>query len=615
MLKKICFFLFFSYTCWSSIYAQESLTQVADLFPGEPSSNPYGMKVVNNHLIFNAAISDTLDAFYSINSNGELEKLFEFAPIFGHGTGIGYVSTETSIFDEKLLFVLEDRNIPKQQLWITDGTKNGTFFLKDVSQFASFNISNLFQLNNEIYFLIDGEETALWKTNGTTAGTVRVKSLCNYNGGVDPCYSQYNFDAHPMPNNKFIFFAGIPGEDLEPWITDGTEAGTTILPIQPGILPFNRGMALQGGSVLNGKLIFGADIQNNIGFEPYSCDGTVAGTVLIKNINTTSGSNYHNKHGRPSEFFQYNGKVFFNANDGIKGDEIWVTDGTTAGTKMLVETQPGKTERGDLKRYYPFNNTLLFQVSSTPFDQVNKYNLYKTDGTPANTSKIMTFNSEWDCFIPKIEWNGALIFAAKDWANGSQLWKTDGTSTGTQRILITNPVQFNEQSLLFSSFYSIEDKFYFVADNGNKMQLWKSKGTSTSTDTVSFNLLMSQPDFDYQIESGIKFRDKIYLKGTFDNSGTELWTFTPVTITRVHHESPQKLQIFPNPSTGIVSFRKNDMGSAEILIYDIMGKIVHSEKMNESRFQLQLNTGTYIVMVIHENGDTQIEKLLILERI
>ncbi|MBX7226753.1 MAG: T9SS type A sorting domain-containing protein [Chitinophagales bacterium] len=583
---------------------------MSDFFPGEPSANPYGLKVVNDHLIFNVAISDTLDAFYSINTNGDLEKLFEFAPIFGHGTGIGYVSTETNIFEKRLLFVLEDRNIPKQQLWITDGTKNGTFFLKDVSQFASFNISNLFLLNDEIYFLIDGEETALWKTNGTTAGTVRIKSLCNYNG-VDPCYSQYNFDAHAMPNNKFIFFAGIPGEDVEPWITDGTTAGTNIFPIQPGILPFNRGMALQGGSVLNGKLIFGADIQNGIGFEPYSSDGTVAGTVLIKNINTTSGNNYHNKHGRPSEFYQYNSKVFFNANDGVKGDEIWVTDGTTAETKMLVETQPGKTERGDLKRYYPFNNTLLFQASSTPFDQVSKYNLFKTDGTPANTSKIMTFNSEWDCFVPKIEWNGSLIFAAKDWTNGSQLWKTDGSTGGTQRMLITNPVQFNEQTLLFSTFYPIQDKFYFVADNGNKVQLWKSNGNNT--DTVSFDLLMPQPNFDYQIESCIKFRDKIYLKGAFDESGIELWEYAPETITHVDQNSYERIQIFPNPSTGNITVRKNNANTADIIVYDMLGNVAFVGKMDASIFHLQLNTGAYIIKVMTDNGDTQIDKLLILD--
>ena len=180
-------------------------------------------------------------------------------------------------------------------------------------------------VGNEVYFMTNDGTNGyeLWKTDGTTPGTKRVFSFCTYNGGIDPCYSQYSFNAYNMPNNKAIFFVGTPGEDMEPWISDGTPLGTLPITILPGILPFNKGMALQGGEVLNGKLIFGADINNAVGYEPYLCDGTVTGTTLLKNINQTTGNGYHNKHSRPSEFFQFNGKVFFNGNDGIKGEEIW----------------------------------------------------------------------------------------------------------------------------------------------------------------------------------------------------------------------------------------------------------------------------------------------------
>ncbi|MBL0287214.1 MAG: hypothetical protein IPQ19_07310, partial [Bacteroidetes bacterium] len=89
--------------------------------------------------------------------------------------------------------------------------------------------------------------------------------------------------------------------------------------ILPGILPFNKGMALQGGST-KWEVILVLILINAVGYEPYLCDGTVTGATLLKNINQTTGNGYHNKHSRQSEFFQFNGKVFLmEMSGGIKG--------------------------------------------------------------------------------------------------------------------------------------------------------------------------------------------------------------------------------------------------------------------------------------------------------
>ena len=41
-------------------------------------------------------------------------------------------------------------------------------------------------------------------------------------------------------------------------------------------------------------------------------------------------------------FFEWNGKLYFDANAG-NGSELWETDGTTAGTKMVHEINPSTT--------------------------------------------------------------------------------------------------------------------------------------------------------------------------------------------------------------------------------------------------------------------------------
>lgn len=597
----------------SKIKAQEGLNLVSDFYLGSESSQPIQFVKVNNHLLFSVLESDTMAAYYTLNPNKTITKLFDYLPIFGHGTGISTLNIGQQNLEGKLLFTLDDRRNPKTQLWITDGTKNGTFFLKDVSQFAQFGITNFFMLKGKLYFLIDGEETALWETDGTTVGTKRIFSFCSYNGGLDPCYSQNSFNAYNMPDDKAIFFVGTPGEDMEPWISDGTALGTLPIIIQPGILPFNKGMALQGGSVLNGKLIFGADINNAVGYEPYLCDGTVAGTTLLKNINQTTGTGYHNKHSRPSEFFQYNGKVYFNGNDGIKGEEIWVTDGTTTGTTMLIETQPGKTERGDIKRYYPFNNKVIFQANTKPFNQVSKNNVYITDGTPTGSSLLKTMDYEFDCFIPKIEFNSLLYFTARSFTKGSELWKTDGTIGGTQKIKTINPVSENEISLDISSFPLINNRFYFMAKDGIKNQLWKSEGTTESTNIVAFSNLLSNPNFDYTIESMIEFNGDLYFNAQFDEKGFELWRYSPVVSGISNNSNLAKINIYPNPTNGQFFIEMGDKKFTTIRVYNLLGNLVYQTNIVDNKIQINLDLpdGNYILKGNNEHEFSEAKLLYI----
>src|SRR3954469_17935469 len=52
---------------------------------------------------------------------------------------------------------------------------------------------------------------------------------------------------------------------------------------------------------------------------------------LIKDINPGPMGSY------PGEFTQVNGINYFYANDGVHGDELWRSDGTTAGTTLVKD--------------------------------------------------------------------------------------------------------------------------------------------------------------------------------------------------------------------------------------------------------------------------------------
>jgi ELWxxDGT repeat protein len=87
---------------------------------------------------------------------------------------------------------------------------------------------------------------------------------------------------------------------------------------------------------VNGTLFFTANEGTN-GQELWKSDGTSAGTVLVKDINIgTSSSN-------PLNLTNVNGTLFFTANEGTNGTELWKSDGTSAGTVLYQDFRPGSS--------------------------------------------------------------------------------------------------------------------------------------------------------------------------------------------------------------------------------------------------------------------------------
>ncbi len=67
----------------------------------------------------------------------------------------------------------------------------------------------------------------------------------------------------------------------------------------------------------------------------WKTDGTSAGTVLVKDINPGSG------HATPRYLTNVNGTFYFNADNITNGRELWKSDGTSAGTLLVKDILPG----------------------------------------------------------------------------------------------------------------------------------------------------------------------------------------------------------------------------------------------------------------------------------
>ena len=121
-------------------------------------------------------------------------------------------------------------------------------------------------------------------------------------------------------------------------------------------------------------------------------DGTPAGTVLVKDIYRGSKSSF------PSHLVNVNGTLFFVADDGIHGWELWKSDGTAAGTKLVKDIWPGTSnsinvDSGFGDTFVAFveltnvNGTLFFAAN----DGVHGQELWKSDGTRAGTVLVKDF--------------------------------------------------------------------------------------------------------------------------------------------------------------------------------------------------------------------------------
>jgi ELWxxDGT repeat protein len=171
----------------------------------------------------------------------------------------------------------------------------------------------LTNVNGTLYFSADGE---LWKSDGTTNGTVMVKDI--YPGEEESSPEELT------EVNGVLFLSaddGVHGREL--WVSDGTTDGTIMVKdIYPGS---DEGYPNESEpevlTNVNGLLFFSADDGFHVhGRELWVSDGTPDGTVLVKDIlpmdKDDNGSG-------PRDLTEANGMLFFSADDGIHGSELW----------------------------------------------------------------------------------------------------------------------------------------------------------------------------------------------------------------------------------------------------------------------------------------------------
>jgi len=276
------------------------------------------------------------------------------------------------------------------------------------------------------------------------------------------------------------------------------EAGTPVrmADINVSLNPTGVSSNPQSLLAMDGYTIFRATDAAH-GTELRRTDGTTAGTVLLRDINPGLLSAV------PAEFVRVGNKAYFIADNGETRD-LWVTDGTTPGTKRVKAITVGESPAALETRFLTNVKGTLYFVASTA-DTGSE--LWKSDGTAAGTVLVKDIlpgpvSSNIRSLIAS---NDDLIFSATDTGLGNELWKSDGTVGGTVQLAEIDPSDLGGDP---SNMRLFNSKVYFTANNGNGTQVWSTNGTPGGTVKVT---AIAQPlNTDLNPRSLTVFNNNLY---------------------------------------------------------------------------------------------------------
>jgi ELWxxDGT repeat protein len=205
-------------------------------------------------------------------------------------------------------------------------------------------------------------------------------------------------------------------------------------------------------------------------FDTTSGDGTPEGTVLVRNIHPTGGS-------IPNDLTVLGDELFFTAEDGVHGRELWKTDGTAEGTVLVKDLVPGTGSSFPSNTLTPLVRSIGGSLYFAANDGVHGTEPWKSDGTTEGTVLLRDVmpgpaGSGVGSFVP-VGPRGAVAFSASNDAKGLELWKTDGTSKGTRLLadVAEGAMSSSPQLLTVSG-----PRLFFVAeDNVHGRELWSVK--------------------------------------------------------------------------------------------------------------------------------------------
>ena len=404
-------------------------------------------------------------------------------------------------YKNKLYFEADFNN--NKELWVSDGTHNGTYKFKEINSTGS-SLPHFFYIANNLLFFgandgINGVE--IWVTDGTPEGTKLLNNYVGLNNNtingspgeiISSTVGGYNVRTdEPMDKivmieyySKLFFSNEILDESqqnssLGLLVSDGTQEGTNI--VRKGVIDNSTSVSYEYDSlnprdllVFNNKLYYSGQLRKynfnslDLMVYDYKKDLSPINPMIIKEKISAE------------QLISVNNKIYFVANQtsGTLNDikQVWVSDGTSEGTIIVKNINQSNNTN---PKYLTSIGNLLYFVAD---NGTNGYELWvldtnnEIDNSNPKIVKNMIAGSE-----PKklFSYENKLYFTAKHGTNSRKLWSTDGTEIGT------NPVSNISWTKGPYSLVICSGLLYFIANDGTGLKLWNTNGTESGTIEVN----------------------------------------------------------------------------------------------------------------------------------
>lgn len=459
------------------------VSQVADIEVGPGSGSPSGLYGVGSNIVFSACtVANGCEPWVS---DGSGAGTVPFANI--HPTGSSYPNGFFWHPGLARLFFSADDGVHGKELWQSVG--GVTTRVTDLAAGSGNGYPNGFAaLASKLIFTGSdgGGGTRLYTYDGATV--IQIKSLSTAGVPSNP--------TSVLSWNGRIYF----GEGSACWYTDGTTVGTVAWDTSCLSSP----NFVVGG----GRLVFADSVSGE--HELWSID---AADLKTQETDLASYSS------SPAGFAWRGSEVFFSADDGISGRELWVSDGTPAGTAK-IDVNPGAAGSSPT-HMTAFAGQIWFsaETAATGID------LWHSDGTSSGTLPYELIPGSSGSYPSNFVVLGSSLFvSAYDDLLGEQLFRVTGAALPPEVLDVDgesdlSPDQlvvagsrvffFGETSATGRELFSLAEHdaeptpleivagagdpygldeltawngaVYFVADDGvTGKQIWRSDGTSVA---------------------------------------------------------------------------------------------------------------------------------------
>jgi ELWxxDGT repeat protein len=303
------------------------------------------------------------------------------------------------------------------------------------------------------------ETKTLWRSDGTAAGTFMI-------GPQDPFPPQTPL-YFLSTLGDLVFFTWALDESPEErtlWRSDGGNDGT--FPITEGLsfgVESVAGTAPEAFSVPElGLLFFSAGARSESpDLELWATDGTAAGTRLVKDVNPAGSSN-------PSSMVALDGRLYFLA-DTSSGRELWRSDGTTEGTERVAPFHdPGASIRS-----LTVAGRRLFIVTGDASSQNWQIWVINAAGEAVRVLRVAAAEE-----IRPFAVGDKVAFSLTD-DRGREPWWSDGTPEGTRRAADICPGPCSSGAFVIGSYSG--RAVLSATDGTSGREPWLTDGTAAGT--------------------------------------------------------------------------------------------------------------------------------------